>query len=317
MRPRPHRPPPRSLHRPAPPLSGRRIERGAGRRPRRFGSLDPRARRRGRRAASLALAGAWLAALVVLLAAPVFHVQRVDVSGNRRLTAAQVVAAAGLQRPGSVFQVDPGATEQRLRTATWVRDARVSVQFPDRVGIRVDEWQPVALYQAGSGRQWYLSTEALVLGPADGVDAQRLLAIQGPARPEPRVGRAPLDRALLVALVNIQRALPGLIGQEVQSFTLDSCGGLTLNARRGWKAQFGSVLTPEERATLKDKVAALRALAVSGEVDFDGPGLGYVNLMNPAIAAVPGPSPAARPGRASPSPAPPARTGTQPASPCA
>jgi cell division septal protein FtsQ len=312
VRPRPHRPASRPLHA-APPLSGRR--RGgqpAGNRPRRFASLDERTRRRARKIGSLLLAAVWLAAFVALLAAPLFHIHRVDVSGNRRMTADQVVSAAGLQHPGSVFQVDPPATERRLAAATWVRAATVGVQLPDRVTIRVDEWQPVAVYRAAGGRAWYLSDQAVVLGPADGTDPGGLLAVDGPAQPAPRTGAAPLDRALLTALVNIQRSLPGLIGQDVQSFTIDSCGSLTLNARAGWKGQFGRVNTPEERATLKDKLAALRALAASGSVDFGR--VQYVNVMNPAIVAVPKPASAVTPSP-SPSASPAAAPAAQP-NPC-
>jgi hypothetical protein len=162
----------------------------------------------------------------------------------------------------------------------------------------------------------------VALGPADPAGAASLLGIQGPADAAPRAGRAPLDRALLIALVNVQRRLPDLIGQEVQSFTIDSCGGLTLNARRGWKAQFGRVLTPEELAALTEKVASLRSLAVSGSLDFNNPNLGYVNVMNPAVVAVPQPSPTPRRGRASPSPSvppatrPPAAAGPQPVMTC-
>lgn len=301
MRPSPHRPASRPRHVAPPPSGRRRGGQPAGNRPRRFGSLDERSRRRARKLGSLALAAVWLAAFVALLAAPLFHVDRVDVSGNRRMTAQQVVAVAGLQHPGSVFQVDPPAMERRLAGATWVRAASVGVQLPDRVTIRVDEWQPVAVYRAAGGRAWYLSDQAVVLGPADGGDAAALLAVDGPAQPAPRTGAAPLDRALLTALVNIQRSLPGLIGQDVQSFTIDSCGSLTLNARKGWKGQFGRVNTPEERATLRDKLAALRALAASGDVDFGT--VQYVNVMNPAVVAVPKATP--RPGAAaSPGPTP-------------
>lgn len=294
MRPSPRRPASRPRHAPAPPLSGRQT-RQPRHRPRRFGTLDERARRRTRKIGLLAVAAVELAALVALLVVPVFHVRHVDVTGNRRLTADQVVAAAGLQHPGSVFQVDPPAVERRLGSATWVRTATVSAQLPDRVSIRVDEWRPVAVYRAAGGGTWYLSDEAVTLGPA-GTDVAGLLAVDGPATPAPRPGRAPLDRALLTALVNIQRSLPGLIGQDVASFTIDSCGNLTLNAARGWRAQFGRVLTPEERATLKDKVAALKSLAASGQVDFDT--VQYVNVMNPVAVAVP------RSGRGAPSPAP-------------
>lgn len=276
------------------------------------GRTERRARRRARRIAATALAGVELAALVALFVAPAFHVSRIDVSGNQRLTAADVVAAAGLQHPGSVFQVDPGQIERRLTSTTWVRAAAVSAQLPDVVRIRVDEWQPAAVYRAAGGPFWYLSAEAVVLGHA-GVDAGTLLDIDGPAQPVPRTGRAPMDRALLVALVNIQRQLPEIIGQEVQSFTIDSCRNLTMNAKAGWKAQFGRMITPEELATLADKVAALKSLAASGGVDFAT--VQYVNLMNPYAAAVPTRNPSPRPGRASPAPSP--APAAPPGSPCA
>jgi cell division septal protein FtsQ len=275
---------------------------------------EERAHRRARRLGSLALATLALAAFVALLVAPAFHIRQIDVSGNQRMTAGQVVAAAGLQHPGSVFQVDPGATERRLMATTWVRAASVTAQLPDRVSIHVDEWQPAATYRAGGGRIWYLSDEAVVLGPAEaGTDG--LLEVDGPASPRPQAGRAPMDRTLLVALVNIQRGLPDLIGQDVRSFTIDSCGNLTMNAAGGWKAQFGRVNTPEELATLQGKVASLKALAASGGVDFAH--IGYVNLMNPNAVAVPLPSPPARAGRASPSQSPLPSPTPAPVSPCA
>jgi hypothetical protein len=93
-----------------------------------------------------------------------------------------------------------------------------------------------------------------------------------------------MDADLLTALVNIQRALPGLLGQQVRSFSLDTCGNLTLSAARGWKAYFGRVLTPEEFATLRDKLSALKS--ISAAVDYNSPDLDYVNVMNPYAPAV-------------------------------
>jgi hypothetical protein len=117
------------------------------------------------------------------------------------------------------------------------------------------------------------------------------------------VGRRVLDSRLLVALVNIQRTLPRLIGQDVKGFTIDGCGNLTLVSVRGWSVQFGRMLTGEEIATLRDKVAALRAVAP--EVDYNSPDLQAVNVMNPSAVAVRAkqkPTPTPAPGRASPAP---------------
>jgi hypothetical protein len=156
-----------------------------------------------------------------------------------------------------------------------------------------------------------MSDQAAVLGAAS--SAGGLVDVQGPAGPEPKVGERPIDQALLTAMVNIQRIFPTLIGQQVAGFIFDSCGDLTLVAKRGWKVYFGRVLTPEEFKTLEDKVAALKAINGHGNVNYNSADLEYVNVMNPAEPAVgfhsslhppsPSPSPGATP-RPSPSPSP-------------
>jgi len=294
-------------------MLGHRAARRSGRRPKRFASLDVAARRRSRRLASLALAAAELAGLGALLLAPAFSVHTVEVSGNTRLTNDQVLSAAGPIN-GSVFLIDPSAIQRRLEASTWIRSAAVSSQLFDRVSIRVEEWRPVALYKAGGGPPYLLSDQAAALAVAGSDELKTLPEIDGPAQPEPKPGRAALDRSLLTALVNIQRGLPALLGEEVQSFTIDACGNLTLNAKRGWKAQFGRMLTAEELASLSDKVAALKALAAAGEVNFSSTDLQYVNVMNPTLPAVKTRDKPVRPARAAASsPAPTSSPVAQPA----
>jgi cell division septal protein FtsQ len=190
---------------------------------------------------------------------------------------------------------------------TWIRTASVVPELPGTVLIQVSEWQPIAGYHAGaSTKMFFLSDQAVVLGPASSVAG--LVMVQGPSGPDPRVGDRPLDAQLLTALVNIQRGLPALISQEVASFIVDSCGELTLISKRGWKVYFGRVLTPEEFATLRDKLAALKAIAANRNVNFNSVDLQYINVMNPAEPAVayrphPTPSPSPSPG-ASPQPSP-------------
>jgi hypothetical protein len=212
-------------------------------------------------------------------------VQQVRVEGNRRVPADQVAALAGLGS-ASLFAVDPGAVAGRVGASPWIRTAKVGTGLPHGVTIRVEEWQPVAAYHPGPGRPWYLSDQAVALGPegGSGQDPDGLVQVQGPAQKPIRQGQQVLDARLLVALVNIRRDLPDVIGQDVRSFQLDSCGNLTMVAGRGWKAQFGRVLTPEEFASLRQKVAALKA--VSAKVNYDSPDLDYVNVMNPTQVAV-------------------------------
>ena len=215
---------------------------------------------------------------------PALAVQTVNVSGAVHLTSAQVAEAAGLANSASVLSVDAEADRKRLLGMTWVRTASIEPQLPGRVVVVISEWQPVAVYHSGKGNLYLLSDQAMVLGSVS--SAGTLVDVQGPSGPDPKVGARALDETLLTALVNMQRIFPALLGQQVAGFIIDSCGDLTLVAKKGWKVYFGRVLTPEEFGTLRDKVAALKAIAGHGNVDYNSRDLDYVNVMNPTEPAV-------------------------------
>ena len=182
-------------------------------------------------------------------------------------------------------------------------ESQPQARKPYPTDVTDEEWQPAAVLVAGTGRHaYYLSDQAVVLGAAPAPSGA--LEIDAPAAAEPRTGQRPMDVRLLTALVNMQRGLPVLVGQDVRSFEIDGCGNLTMTAGRGWKAYFGRVITPEEFGSLSAKLAALKA--VSTAQDLNSPDLLYVNLMNSALPAVelrpkappPSPSPARAPAPA-------------------
>ena len=259
----------------------------------------------GWRGLAVGAAVAEVALLAWLWFGPALAVQTIDVVGAQHMTRAQVARAAGLTEGASVLSVDGESDRQRLVNQTWVRTATVVPQLTGVVLVQVSEWQPIAGYHAGkSGKLYFLSDQAVVLGLASPTGP--LVDVQGPAGADPKVGDRALDVQLLTALVNIQRGLPGLIGQEVSGFVFDSCGQLTLVAKRGWKVYFGRVLTPEEFTTLREKVASLKAIAAN--VNYSSPDLDYVNVMNPSEPAVGykslQPKPPAPAAGASPQPSP-------------
>jgi cell division protein FtsQ len=262
------------------------------------------------RALAATVAGLELALLGWLWFGPALALRTVEVSGSRHLTAAEVEAAAGISSDRSVIAIDGQSARGRLLEQVWVRNATVVPELPGTVVIQVSEWEPVAAYHSGASKKLFLlSSQAVVLGatPAGG----GLVDVQGPAGADPRVGERPLDAQLLSALVNIQHALPTLLGQDVAGFIFDSCGDLTMIAKKGWKVYFGRVLTPEEFASLRDKLSALKAIAGKNMVDYSSVDLLYVNVMNPSEPAVgykstqpapPTPSPGASPAPAPPNP---------------
>jgi cell division septal protein FtsQ len=265
-----------------------------------------------RRAAALLVATALSTLLGWLWFGPPLSVRTVDVTGAQHLTSAQVAQMAGLIGGGSVLSVDAQADRNKLLNQTWVQAATVIPQLPGSVLIEISEWQPVAVYHSGNNTSLFLmSDQAVILASAPSTAG--LVEVQGPSGADPKVGQHPIEQVLLTAMVNMQRGFPALLGQQVSGFIFDSCGNLTLIAKKGWKVYFGRVLTPEEFVTLHDKVAALKAIQGRGNVNYNSTDLEYVNVMNPAEPAVgfksrlnpptPSPSPGASP-RPKPSPSP-------------
>jgi hypothetical protein len=265
----------------------------------------------GWRALAILVAGLEVVLLVWLWFGPALAVSSVRVIGAHHMTAAQVAAAAGIKGDSSVISVDGQAADGHLLNQVWVRTATVEPQLPGTVVIQVSEWEPVVAYHAGQSTNLFLiSNQGVVLGPAPASGG--LVEVQGPAGNDPRAGDRPLDPELVTAMVNIRNAMPTLVGQDITGFIFDSCGDLTMIAKKGWKVYFGRVLTPEQFASLRDKLAALKAIAGKGLVDYSSADLLYVNVMNPSEPAVgyksrqphpPSPSPGATP-QPSPSPTP-------------
>jgi cell division septal protein FtsQ len=236
-----------------------------------------------RKVIAAAAAGIEIALLVYLWFGPALTLHNVQVIGARHMTLSQIAHAAGLSGDGSVISVDAEMAKQRLLNQVWIRSAKVEPQLPGTVVVQVSEWEPVASYHAGpSTKLFLLSSQAIVLGTTN--SSAGLVDVQGPTGGDPRVGDRALDAQLLTALVNMQRVFPTLLGQDVAGFIFDSCGSLTLVAKKGWKVYFGRVLTPEEFATLRDKLTALKA--ISRDVNYSSPDLDYVNVMNPVEPAV-------------------------------
>ncbi len=218
-----------------------------------------------------------------VLVGPAFTIREVTVTGLHHLTRAQVLGLTGLDRPGSVLILDGDTIRRKLGSSTWIRTSTVAPVLPDRVQIAIDEWHPVAVYRAGdAGRAFYLNEVAAAIAP--GQPAAGLADIHGPAGADPKPGEHPLEAQLLAALIKIQSALPSIYGQGVARYDLDCLGSLSLTTTRGVKLYFGRVLTPEEFASLGDKLAALKSLAADADVQKGD--LEYINLVNPFAPAV-------------------------------
>lgn len=83
---------------------------------------------------------------------PYFNLERIRVRCDTDAVGPEKLAArAGLYAGTSLWELDTKAAEEALEQPAWVRDAKVSRHFPDRVVVEVAERDPVAATPAGDG----------------------------------------------------------------------------------------------------------------------------------------------------------------------
>jgi cell division protein FtsQ len=101
---------------------------------------------------------------VIIVQAPYFRLQHVEVTGNRHLSEDDVVEISGLKPGINLLTVDLGAVVDRTRRQPWIRSASVYRRLPGRIVIEVEERVPRAILAAGS--LYYVDDQAEVFTKA-------------------------------------------------------------------------------------------------------------------------------------------------------
>lgn len=203
-----------------------------------------------RRLALGALAAVVLVAAYALLQSPAFRLQRVEVSGNARVTAEEVRRLLGLP-PGALrWRHRPADLRARLLgLQPWLQDARVEWGAGGVLRVAVHERRPAALLP-------YYNLYAVLDGEGIILDVASLAEFKAPV-----ITGVPLPRGLrgeqvrhphLAGALQLLALLPGnLVPDEL---AVGPAGDLTLTYPGPVAVLFG----PPER--LADKVAALAAV---------------------------------------------------------
>lgn len=98
--------------------------------------------------AAVVVAGVWFTVPRLMRAMDFFALRRVEVTGARYLSAADVVAAMGLAEGASI--ADPlGHWEAEVAAMPGVREVVISRRLPGTLRVRIVEAEPVALAQRG------------------------------------------------------------------------------------------------------------------------------------------------------------------------
>jgi cell division protein FtsQ len=77
------------------------------------------------------------------------QVKHIELTGNTRVSAAEVAAYTGVKEGAKLISVDLDAVALQLRRHPWIASARVRRRLPDELLIEVQEYQPAILVSLG------------------------------------------------------------------------------------------------------------------------------------------------------------------------
>jgi cell division protein FtsQ len=238
---------------------------GRPRRPRRFGRLRRRSRRR---TAFFVLAGAAIVALGAwaLLSYQLLVVRSVSVTGTRLVTPAQVLAAADVSLGTPLISVDPGAVTRRVESIRDVASATVSRNWPDHLVIAVTERVPVMAVPVTGGGYDQLDASGVIVRWTQARPAALPLLMTTAAGSGLRA--APAVTAAAGVLAELQ---PWLARQVTEVAAAPVAAGpeqVTLSLRGGKTVQWGST----GNAAQKNRELAVLLPGSARDIDVSAPG---------------------------------------------
>lgn len=199
-------------------------------------SPDPRlrARRIAVRRAESRRKLKWLAAILalvllgvgvlVLLASPLFAIDTVDVEGAVYADPDMLDAVVSDLNGEPILVADLAGAERRLEEIPWVRDARVSMHFPNRVSIQIAERVPVAYFVGADALHRVIDVDGRVLDVIEGQPVD-YMPIDGAG---PNVAAGDYAGTTWRAAAQLANALPPLLTPLVQRLGVTAAGELTM-----------------------------------------------------------------------------------------
>lgn len=167
----------------------------------------------------------------------VLGVRTVSVSGEHRVTSAQILAAAGIRHGEPLARLDAAAVRARVGALPAVRAVTVHVSYPSTVDIRVTERTAVGYRPA-----------------ADGVVLVDAADVEFATEPRPPRGLPELagtgDQASAAAAATVAAALPAGFAGAVARIAVPTLQSITLTLTDGRTVLWGGTDRSGEKAKL-------------------------------------------------------------------
>jgi cell division septal protein FtsQ len=185
---------------------------------------------------------------LTIYSSPDFQIDLPDISGIQYVSPSRVRTIAGVKGQ-SIFEVDPGEIESVLESLPEIKNAEVTVSWPNRVEIAIEERRPVIAWN-DAGQTWILSADGLAFYLRDSVPGlvhvHSLTSVL-------KVGEA-LDPVIEKEKIMAAYDLSLLVRNE-GPIVYDARYGFGFQDERGWMAYFGFTGDMEAKYKIYEAIA--------------------------------------------------------------
>ena len=157
-------------------------------------------------------------------------IKNIEIEGNRRLTPEVILQLAKLGPDTNLLAIRPGQVERALQAYPWIARAEVTRKWPDRLHLRLQEREPVALVQLGE-ELFYLDRQGSLFHPLTSGDPHNFPVITGlkPENLQHPEGVLPPLVAQTFQLLEVLKEAPAPVNLEnVSEVHLDPDRGFTV-----------------------------------------------------------------------------------------
>lgn len=231
-----------------------------------------------------------LVALLVMAQLPVFVITGIDAQASEHVSAETIAKLAAVDEGTTLLSVDTGAIAENVSQNPWVKSVNITREFPDKLGVSVEERSVAAIVVCGAGTSaWSLGDDGVWIEPtqldtsvSDDVTTQALVKAEElgcllitnvPTSVNPAQGSASTDDAILDVL-SYQQQLPEQITSQAQVYYAASSGSISVILKSGLEVSLGSATDVSAKAQ-----ALLEIMANYGDQ------LTYVNVRVPSKPA--------------------------------
>lgn len=200
------------------------------------------------------LAGIALIALLVLSRVPVFVIEGIDAQASDHVTAETIAKLANVEEGTTLLSLDSGQIKENIKRNPWIKDVTLAREFPDTLGISVEERPVGAIVVIGAGASvWALGSDGIWIEPikldtsvdvasaalAKATELGCLLISDVPASVDPAQGSPTTDDTIL-AVLDYQDQLSDEISSQARVYYASSVGSISMVMDSGLEVSLGS-----------------------------------------------------------------------------